>query len=236
MEMMRLEWIAAKKGRVRKMLTRTKKKYSAVDYRKYGVLLLLSSMVTAMAWCCVQMSELDQAAARKILRASQMREITEIQETSFRKDAQPIASSQRVISMAVMEKEPVWQLNEEDYDTLLRIVEAEAGGEDENGKLLVANVVLNRVKSGLFPDTVKEVVYQQEFGVYQFSPVKDGRIDRVTVSDETRRAVERAVYGEDLSRGALYFAARSKASGESMRWFDNSLTWLFAYGGHEFYG
>ena len=97
-------------------------------------------------------------------------------------------------------------------------------------------MVLNRVASPRFPDTVREVVYQQDYGVYQFSPVSDGRIDRVTVSDETRRAVKRAVYGEDISQGALYFAARSAASGESMRWFDSSLTWLFAYGGHEFYG
>ena len=147
-----------------------------------------------------------------------------------------ILSKKRVVEYEVLQKRPVYELSDADYDTLLRIVEAEAGGEDENGKLLVANVVLNRVDSPLFPDTVREVVYQQDYGVYQFSPVSDGRIDRVTVSDETRRAVERAVYGEDISQGALYFAARSAASGESMRWFDSSLTWLFAYGGHEFYG
>lgn len=65
-------------------------------------------------------------------------------------------------------------------------MEAEAGGEDENGKLLVANVVLNRVNSNIFPDTVTGVVYQKEFGVCQFSPVSDGRINRVRVSEETR--------------------------------------------------
>ena len=165
-----------------------------------------------------------------------MRPVREVTETSVRKDMEEILSKKRVMETRVLEKRPVRELSETDYETLLRIVEAEAGGEDENGKLLVANVVLNRVDSPLFPDTVREVVYQQDYGVYQFSPVKDGRIERVTVSDETRRAVERAVYGEDISRGALYFAARSKASGESMRWFDSSLTWLFAYGGHEFYG
>lgn len=170
------------------------------------------------------------------MRASRMREIIDVQETSLRETVEEIVSEKRVVEYEILQRSPAYELSEADYDTLLRIVEAEAGGEDENGKLLVANVVLNRVDSPLFPDTVREVVYQQDYGVYQFSPVSDGRIDRVTVSDETRRAVERAVYGEDISQGALYFAARSAASGESMRWFDSSLTWLFAYGGHEFYG
>ena len=205
-------------------------------YEKYGLLLLLSSLVAAAAWVCVGGSAFNQAAARVAVRAARMQEITAIQETSLQKTMEEIVSEERVVEYEVLQKRPVYELSEADYDTLLRIVEAEAGGEDENGKLLVANVVLNRVDSPLFPDTVREVVYQQDYGVYQFSPVSDGRIDRVTVSEETRRAVERAVYGEDISRGALYFAARSAASGESMNWFDSSLTWLFAYGGHEFYG
>lgn len=205
-------------------------------YGQYGLLLLTASLVAAAAWVCAGGSALNRAAARVAVRASQMREVTQIQETSFSSSVETILSKKRVVEYEVLQKRPVYELSDADYDTLLRIVEAEAGGEDENGKLLVANVVLNRVDSPLFPDTVREVVYQQDYGVYQFSPVSDGRIDRVTVSDETRRAVERAVYGEDISQGALYFAARSAASGESMRWFDSSLTWLFAYGGHEFYG
>ena len=205
-------------------------------YRKYILSLLLSSLTMAAAWFCAEAGRVCRETAGAAAYACEINPLHEVTATSVRKDMEEILSKKRVMETRVLEKRPVRELSETDYDTLLRIVEAEAGGEDENGKLLVANVVLNRVDSPLFPDTVREVVYQQDYGVYQFSPVKDGRIDRVTVSDETRRAVERAVYGEDLSRGALYFAARSKASGESMRWFDNSLTWLFAYGGHEFYG
>lgn len=125
-------------------------------------------------------------------------------------------------------------MSDTDYNALLKIVEAEAGGEDENGKLLVANVVLNRVKSGIFPDTVTEVVYQREFGVCQFSPVSDGRINRVKVSEETKRAVDRAVYGEDISQGALYFVARKAVAADKMQWFDNHLTWLLHMGDMNF--
>lgn len=121
--------------------------------------------------------------------------------------------------------------NARDYDTLCRIVEAEASGEDMVGKIMVANVILNRVAHEKFPDSVYEVVYAKG----QFSPVSNGRINRVTPSGETKEAVERALSGEDYSNGALYFAARSYASASNMRWFDRCLTKVADYGGHEFY-
>ncbi len=121
--------------------------------------------------------------------------------------------------------------SQQDYDVLLRIVEAEAGVCDYQGKLLVANVVINRVESGSFPDTITEVVYQEN----QFSPVKSGSIHTVTVSDETRQAVDAALAGEDPSCGALFFAARQRANPSSMSWFDSHLRFLFEHDGHEFF-
>ena len=85
-------------------------------------------------------------------------------------------------------------MSDEDYDTLLHIVEAEAGTEDVKGRILVANVIMNRIKNKEFPDTVTEVVWQNTNGVPQFSPTYDGRINEVTVTDETREAVEKYIY------------------------------------------
>ncbi len=144
-------------------------------------------------------------------------------------------SGQRVVDCYSMERRCVYELSDEEMDVLLRIVEAEAGNEDEDGKLLVANVVLNRVDSEEFPDTVKEVVFQKERGVTQFSPVSNGSYYRVRVSDETVSAVGRALMGEDISEGALYFAARKYVSDSKMAWFDENLTYLFVHGGHEFF-
>lgn len=144
-------------------------------------------------------------------------------------------SEQRVVSYSVVEQGDYRFLEEDELEVLQRIVEAEAGNEDEEGKLLVANVVLNRVDSDSFPGTVTEVVFQQSKGVTQFSPVASGRIYSVEVSEETIAAVERALAGEDISQGALYFAARKYASSKKMRWFDEKLTFLFRHGGHEFY-
>ena len=129
----------------------------------------------------------------------------------------------------------VYELSEADYDALVRLVEAEASGEDVKGKMLVANVVLNRVADPVFPDNVEKVVYQKVDGKAQFSPVASGKIYRVSVSEETIEAVERVLCGEDESQGALYFVARAHASQKNLHWFENNLTRLFEYHGHEFY-
>lgn len=146
-----------------------------------------------------------------------------------------VASDQRIMSYGILEKELVINISEEDYDVLLRIVEAEAGGEDEDGKMLVANVILNRVNNEKFPDTVKDVVFQRENGTAQFSPITDGRYENVTISKETVDAVNRVLEGEDNSQGALYFVSRKAADPEKMKWFDTCLEFLFEHGGHEFF-
>lgn len=122
-----------------------------------------------------------------------------------------------------------------DRRVLERIVEAEAGGEDHKGKVLVANVVLNRVKSKAFPSTIKEVVFSHRGGTYQFSPIMDGRYYSVTVSDDTKSAVTDALSGVDHSNGALYFMEREIADKGNVSWFDRCLTRLFRYRCHEFY-
>ena len=163
-------------------------------------------------------------------------------ETVAEMPAEIPAESEARLEEGMEEAEPteadsgrVYELSEEDYDALLRLVEAEASGEDIKGKMLVANVVLNRVESSSFPDTVKEVIYQRHNGRAQFSPVATGKIDRVAVSEETVEAVERALCGEDESCGALYFVAPAYADAANHRWFQKNLTWLFSYNGHEFY-
>ena len=123
------------------------------------------------------------------------------------------------------------KLNDNEYKVLLKIVEAEAGSEDLTGKMLVANVIMNRVNSHKFPDTVTEVVYQKHQGKAQFSPTIDGRIDIVSVSQETITAVDRVLNGEDSSNGALYFRSVRSTSD----WHDNSLRKMFEHGNHIFY-
>lgn len=168
-------------------------------------------------------------------------EFAEMEEEATEVEATETVETEAVTEAAVVQSElvvpenSIYAITAGDYDALLRIVESEASGEDETGRLLVANVVLNRVRSTAFPNTVSEVVYQRRNGKAQFSPVSTGKIARVTVSDATRAAVARALAGEDVSGGALYFVNPALADAGNLQWFREHLTLLFAYHGHEFY-
>ena len=167
--------------------------------------------------------------------ARQAQEAAAAKERAAAEDSGAAETAEEAAQEAAAETGRIYEVSEEDYDALLRLVEAEASGEDIKGKLLVANVVLNRVKSGAFPDTIKEVIYQRQNGRAQFSPVATGKIDRVAVSEETVEAVERALCGEDESAGALYVVAPAYADAGNHQWFRDNLTLLFSYEGHEFY-
>ena len=73
-------------------------------------------------------------------------------------------------------------------DLLARLVNAEAKGESYEGKVAVATVVLNRVESERFPDTVSEVINDKN----QFSPVSNGSINQ-EASEEAVEAVNEAI-------------------------------------------
>lgn len=123
--------------------------------------------------------------------------------------------------------QPVISLSDEDYNNLVRIVEAEVSNCDDFSKICVANVIINRVKSTRFPNTVTEVVYQGNG--QQFSPIADGRFYSVAITQSTIDAVNRALYGEDCSQGALYFA--STASVNRGNWHSRNLKKLFEHSG-----
>lgn len=119
----------------------------------------------------------------------------------------------------------------EDYNNFLRIVEAETTGGDLMSKLLVANVIINRVRNPYFPNTISGVIFQGNGE--QFSPVADGRFYTVPVTQVTVEAVNKALLGEDYSMGATFFAAVSSAGPDS--WHARTLTRLFEYGGHVYF-
>ena len=119
---------------------------------------------------------------------------------------------------------------------LERIVEAEATDKDEKSKILVANVILNRVRSKEFPNSIEAVVFQRVYGKVQFSPTADGRYESVHITKSTKRSVKKALEdGIDYSEGALYFVEKTMANPKNVSWFDEALTRLFTYQGHSFY-
>lgn len=148
--------------------------------------------------------------------------------TAFQEEVQ---TGEENVETDIPAEETNFSLEEQEYQILLKIVEAEAGGEDTTGKMLVANVVMNRVRSSHFPNTVTEVVYQKNDGKAQFSPTVDGRINSVSVSQDTVEAVARVMNGEDASAGALFFRSVRSTNG----WFDRALNRVLEHGNHIFY-
>lgn len=150
-------------------------------------------------------------------------------------EATKLKSESESFAVKVASSDTVISVNKKEVKMLERIVESEASGEDMRGKILIANVIFNRIADDDFPDSVEDVIFQQKNGDYQFSPVASDKYYSVKISDETEKAVLRALEGEDYSEGALYFIARKRASSSNTRWFDRNLEWLFKHGGHEFY-
>ena len=87
-----------------------------------------------------------------------------------------------------------------DVELLARLIHGEARGEPYVGMVAVGAVVLNRVRSSSFPNTIAGVIYQQG----AFDAVKDGQIN-LTPSEQSRRAARDALNGWDPTAGCLYY-------------------------------
>lgn len=190
-----------------------------MTYSKSYILLFLANIACA---CLIVFSRGVETEARSV-------DLTKSVEL------EQFESVERVITYDTIEPAYCISATKDDIENLMRIVQAEAGGEDRKGKLLVANVVINRVKNAKFPNNITDVIFQKKKNVTQFSPVSNGAIYNVKISEDTRDAVYSALYGEDVSEGALFFMARQYANPENEAWFDNNLTYLFSYGGHDFF-
>lgn len=100
-----------------------------------------------------------------------------------------------------IEEEMYW----DELELLAAVVEAEAGNQDLTGKRLVVDVVLNRVDSPLFPDTITEVIEQPG----QFTTAVNGAIEDAgwNMKESDYKAVMLEVTGERLDSEILYFTA-----------------------------
>ena len=91
-----------------------------------------------------------------------------------------------------------------ELDLMARLIQAEAASEPYTAKVAVGAVVLNRVDSSLFPNSIRLVINQVTNGTYQFTPVLNGSINRPAGADAVRAAQE-ALSGADPTGGALFF-------------------------------
>ncbi|SET62350.1 N-acetylmuramoyl-L-alanine amidase [Natronincola peptidivorans] len=120
---------------------------------------------------------------------------------------------------------------EDDIYWLSRIIHAEAQGEPYQGKVAVGNVVLNRVRSSKFPNTIYGVIFDRQEGFIQFSPVIDGTIYNTPNRDSIQAATE-ALNGVRPVGDALYFLNPRKATNF---WIVGNRKYMLTIGDHDFY-
>ncbi|WP_145616318.1 cell wall hydrolase [Bacillus licheniformis] len=113
-----------------------------------------------------------------------------------------------------------------EIDLMARLVRAEAESEPYAGKVAVAVVVLNRVESSQFPNSIKEVIYQPG----QFSPVSNGQINKPADAESVRAVKEALSSGQSSGAGSLFFYNPSTATS---RWLDSRPTTV-VIGNHVF--
>jgi hypothetical protein len=111
--------------------------------------------------------------------------------------------------------ERIGPVENRDLNLLARLITAEAGSESYDGQVAVGAVVLNRIKSGRFPATIREVIYQKG----QFSSLP--KLDNLAPSPEALRAAKDAINGSDPSRQALYFYNPVKCKPEGLQFFSS---------------
>lgn len=116
----------------------------------------------------------------------------------------------------------------EDSYLLAKIAMAEAEGCNTQTKTLIIMSVLNRVSSDEFPDTIYDVIFQTN----QFSPIDNGRWDRVEPNEDCWEAVKVVMEAKyDYSGGATYFESCS----DEDNWHSRNLEFLYESEGIRFY-
>lgn len=120
---------------------------------------------------------------------------------------------------------------DDDY-LLAKIAMAEAEGCSLETKIKVIQTVLNRAHDSYFPDTIYDVIHQKSGKIWQFSPLGNGRWERVEPNEECYEAVQivkEAIYDE--SQGVLYFESMENPD----NWHSRNLEFLYEIDGMRFY-
>ena len=120
--------------------------------------------------------------------------------------------------------------NADEVFWLARIISAESRGEPMKGKLAVGNVILNRVRSSSFPNTIYGVIFDKKYGT-QFSPVANGTIYNTPTVDSII-AAKMCLEGYTISDSILYFVNPKLAPNS---WVANNRPYAFTIGNHAFF-
>lgn len=192
-------------------------------------ILFAARMATMVGAACFAVSGISETLGQEKKSRPVYIATEEVAETTYMPEIEETTQPTET-AKAVETEEPLiasMDWDKDDSYLLCKIAMAEAESEGVKGKALVMLVVLNRVWSNEFPDTIEEVIFQKN----QFSPVANGRYDAVEPDEECYEALKLIQVDHwNESQDALYFESKSDS-----KWHSENLEFLFKYGKHYFY-
>ena len=133
-------------------------------------------------------------------------------------------------------EEKTFDISEREEYILAKLVECEAGNQDMDAKEAVVMTIINRVDDTRFPDTVEDVIRQNDDGVFQFSPMSDdGTFYYTEPSEESYEAIHNVQYlisDKYLWFDCLYFESFPP---DVSNWHSENLEFVIQYGDMRFY-
>ena len=167
----------------------------------------------AQAKAAEEAARLEAEAQAKAAAEEAARIEAEAQAKAAAEEAARIAAEAQQAALAAQAAQTA-AISAEELKLLANIIYCEAGSESYVGKVAVGNVIMNRVKSASQPNTITEVVYAKG----QFSPVRNGSLQRALSSDKAdaacyQAAIE-ALAGAQPVGGKLFFRRNNGRSGQ----------------------
>ena len=213
-----------------KIIGQLEKRSSELKKASKRRILFAARMATMVGAACFAVSGISETLGQEKEKSRPVYIATEeVAETTYMPEVEETTQPTET-AKAVETEEPLiasMDWDKDDSYLLCKIAMAEAESEGVKGKALVMLVVLNRVWSNEFPDTIEEVIFQKN----QFSPVANGRYDAVEPDEECYEALKLIQVDHwNESQDALYFESKSDS-----KWHSENLEFLFKYGKHYFY-
>lgn len=164
-------------------------------------------------------TEAKTTTTKKTTAAAQTSKKTETTTTTAKPKTESGSSDKAVISYT-----------DEEFEMLCYVLQGEVGNCSEESKIAVANVVINRVKSSQFPDTIEGVLTSPN----QFTAITNYYNHTKTPSQNTIDCAKRALEGEDNTNGAIFYYAPKYCGGSTAAWFE-TLNFCFELDGQRYF-
>lgn len=209
------------------------KRHNAKKVRKIVLLLMVALILSAVSCGMINDNLRDENFVKVVAtNYNGMTTSKDISEVSKANTNEQVAKAKEAEEEAKQYQGYNVVKSNDEMEMLAKLVMAEIGYCSMPCKEAVVACIFNRVKSGKFPDTITEVITQKSGNVYQFSPLGDGRYEKMEPTEEVYQAINNVTTSkEDKYNGVLYFESCANAD----NWHSRNLTHLFTYDGVRFY-